>query len=686
VPAARVSTTAPAKAGKPAPAKAAAPAAPLPNGTAAADEPKNFLQKLIETSLAPGGRCHGRPKGDCVRTRFPPEPNGYLHLGHAKSIVLNFGLAKKYGGRCHLRFDDTNPASEKMEYINGIQEDVRWLGYDWGKHLYFASDYFDTLYEWAVLFIKQGKAYVDQQTGQEIKDGRDNGTNSRFRDRPIEENLQLFEDMRAGKFKEGEAVLRAKIDMKSGNVNMRDPLLYRVVHQSHPRTGDKWCIYPLYDFAHGQEDAVEGITHSICTLEFGNHRELYDWFIDNLPIHDKQLDPVKGYDRPYQTEFARLNVSSFVMSKRKLKKLIEAGVVSGWDDPRMPTIRGLRRRGIPPEALRRFCEEVGVTNTENTTIDYTKLESTVRETLDPVVPRRMVVLDPVKVVITSYSGGAMDCTIANHPKDEAQGTRAVPFHREVYVEREDVRETDDPQYYRLKPGGEVRLRGSFVIKCEQIIKDSTGKITEVKATHDADTLSAPPKGRKVNGTIHWVPVTGAVDCAVRLYSYLLRAESGGGSEEEDEEAKDDFLNQVNPESKLEFAGAKGEPAIKAAKTWDRFQLERQGFFVVDPDTDAGTLTLNRIVGLAESGLKKAEDTDAASRSRKAQQEADAKRKEELKKLPPQEMFKGETDKYSKFDDNGIPTHDAEGKELTKNAVKNLKKAWDKQKKVYESNK
>lgn len=637
-------------------------------------------REVIKRDLAEGGKFANRPAGDRIRTRFPPEPNGYLHIGHAKSICLNFGLANQHDGRCHLRFDDTNPGTEELEYVLSIQEDVKWLGFDWGEHLYFASSYFDTLYEYAIHLIKNGKAYVDSQSPEEMKKTRGNvttpGTNSPFRERSVEENLALFVEMKDGKYKEGEHVLRAKIDMKSSNMNMRDPPIYRIMHKSHHATGDKWCIYPLYDFAHGQEDAIEGITHSICTLEFELHRELYNWFTENLPV------PCK----PIQYEFARLNLTNTVMSKRKLLKLVQEKVVSGWDDPRMPTICGMRRRGVRPEALRTFCEKIGV-STNLSTIDVALLEDVIRDDLDSIVERRYVVLDPIKLTITDFDA-TEEIDVPNHPVND-MGTRKMKFTGNVYIDREDFREDPPADYRRLKPDGECKLlRAGMVVKVVEVVKEGD-KVVELKCTHSRE----PEKLKATKGAVHWVSADHSVDCHVRCYNYLLKQdnqvedtpEATPQPSEEEEEVEKDFMSQINPNSIVEYS-AKAELSVADAKPFDRFQFERNAFFVVDKDSTPGNIVFNRTIALKESGLKKSENKDAAARSRKDEQARQAAEKDAKKKLAPQDMFRSETDKYSKFDEDGVPTHDAAGEPLSKSGIKKLRKDWDKQKKLFESNK
>lgn len=648
-----------------------------------------FLQEWIEGDLAHGGRCAVRRdrKNDVIRTRFPPEPNGYLHIGHAKSITVNFGLAELFGGRCHLRFDDTNPAAEETEFVESIKEDVRWLGFDWGEHCYFASQYFDQLYEWAEYLITQGKAYVDSQTKKEIATNRGNvntvGTNSPFRSRSPDENLKLFREMRDGKYKEGEHVLRMKGDMASPNMNMRDMPIYRILHKSHHQTGDKWCIYPLYDFAHGQEDAIEGITHSICTLEFEAHRELYDWFTNNLPIDEK----------PLQWEMGRLNVTTFLTSKRKLKELVRAKVVDGWDDPRMSTLSGLRRRGVSPEALKSFILKVGVTR-QITMSQVSLLEDCILKDLESKCARRMVVLDPIKVVIEDYPEDKEEEVDAlNHPQMEEMGSRKLKFSREVWIERDDFMEDAPDSYFRLKPGGEVKLRYAYVIKVKDVVKDKKGVVTELRCTHDSATRDSLPSDRKVKGVIHWVSAKHSVSHPVRLYDYLIKPKEGveeapeeeAEEAEEDEEEEDDkkmkeFLAQVNPESLTELKDAKLEAALSKTKPFERFQFERNGYFVVDKYSKAGCPIFNRIIKQKESSQRP--DT-VKTASRKDEQAAAAAAKEAKKNIDPRQMFRAETDKYSQFDEDGLPTHDAEGEPLAKARLKKLKQEWEKQKKLFE---
>jgi len=547
-------------------------------------QPGNFIESIITDDLRSG-------KHKEIVTRFPPEPNGYLHIGHAKAICLNFTLAEKFGGRCHLRFDDTDPEKESMEYVESIMRDVKWLGFDWGKHLYFASDYFEQLYEFAVELIKKGLAYVDDLSPEEIREYRgtltEPGRESPYRNRSVEENLDLFQRMRDGEFPDGSKVLRAKIDMASPNMNMRDPVLYRIKRVNHYRTGEKWCIYPMYDFTHPISDALEGITHSICTLEFEDHRPLYDWVLENVSV------PC----RPQQIEFARLNLSYTVTSKRKLLKLIEDGYVTGWDDPRMPTIAGIRRRGYTPESIRDFCERVGVAK-KNSVVDIAMLEHCVREDLNRRAPRRMAVLRPLKVVIENYPEGKVEELEAiNNPEDPSMGSRKVPFSREVYIEQEDFMEDPPKGYRRLAPGREVRLRYGYVIRCEDVIKDEDGNIVELRCTYDPETLGgATPDGRKVRGIIHWVSAPHAVSGEVRLYDRLFTIENPGEVE--------DFWNYVNPESLIVLKDCKLEPSLADAEPGSFYQFERQGYFCVDlVDSKPDRLVFNRTVALKDSWAK-----------------------------------------------------------------------------------
>lgn len=544
----------------------------------------NFLEEIIENDLSSG-------KHKSVLTRFPPEPNGYLHIGHAKSICLNFGLAKKYGGKTNLRFDDTNPVKEDTEYVDSIMEDVKWLGFEWAN-VFYASDYFDQLYLWAVEMIKKGLAYVDDQSLEEIRKNRGtvtvSGTNSPYRDRSVEENLDLFERMKNGEFADGSKVLRAKIDMAHPNMQFRDPIMYRILHAEHHRTGNKWNIYPMYDYAHGQSDSIENITHSICTLEFDIHRPLYDWFIEKLNIFPS-----------HQYEFARLNINYTVMSKRKLLQLVKENHVNGWDDPRMPTICGFRRRGYTPEAIRNFCERIGVAKRDNV-IDYSLLEFSLREHLNKVAPRMMAVLNPLKVVITNYPEGQVEnLTAINNPEDESAGTRQVPFSREIYIERDDFMENPPKKYFRLAPGQEVRLRYAYFIKCDEVIKDAEGNIVELHCSYDpASKGGNSPDGRKVKGTIHWVSAEHAIDAEVRLFDRLFSKENP----EEVEEGQT-FLDNINPDSLQVLQHCKLEPELAKAKVMDKMQFERLGYFCVDKDSTPEHLVFNRACTLKDSWSK-----------------------------------------------------------------------------------
>jgi glutaminyl-tRNA synthetase len=543
------------------------------------DEPLDFIRTIIKEDLA-AGKNQGR-----VATRFPPEPNGYLHIGHAKSICLNFGVAREFGGTCNLRFDDTNPTTEEVEYVEAIKDDVRWLGFEWDE-LHFASDYFEQLYEYAVHLIRKGLAYVDSLSAEEIRAYRgtltEPGRESPYRNRSVEENLDLFARMRAGEFEDGAHVLRAKIDMASPNINMRDPVLYRIRRAHHHRTGDTWCIYPMYDFAHPPSDAIEHITHSLCTLEFEDHRPLYDWLVENLPV------PA----RPRQIEFARLNLTYTVMSKRKLLELVNEGHVNGWDDPRMPTIVGMRRRGYTPEAIRNFCERIGVAKRENV-VDVALLEHAVREDLNKRAPRIMGVIDPVKLVIENYpEDQTEEFEIINNPEDPSAGTRRVPFSRELYIEREDFMEDPPKKFFRLAPGREVRLRGAYFVTCTGVVKDENGTITELRCTYDPATRGGDaPDGRRVKATLHWVSARTAIDAEVRLYDRLFLAEEPG--------ADGDFRKDLNPDS-LKIRIAKLEPSAASVKPGDRFQFERIGYFCVDPDTRDGRPVFNRTVTLKDA--------------------------------------------------------------------------------------
>ena len=524
--------------------------------------------------------------GGEVVTRFPPEPNGYLHIGHAKSMCLNFGLADEYGGRCHMRFDDTNPAKEEEEYVDSILEDVRWLGWDWGEHLYFASDHFDKLHEFALDLIRKGKAYVDDLDQEQIRKYRgtltEPGVESPYRDRSVEENLALFRGMTDGEFDEGSRVLRAKIDMASGNINMRDPVLYRILKTPHHRTGEEWVVYPMYDFAHGQSDSIEGVTHSICTMEYEDHRPLYDWFLDELDVY-----------HPQQIEFARLNLSHTVLSKRKLVQLVQEGRVTGWDDPRMPTIAGLRRRGYTPESIRNFCDQVGVAKRQNV-IDIAMLEHAVRDDLNARANRVLAVLRPLRVVIENYPDGQVEYLDAvNNPEDPDAGTRKLPFSRELYVERDDFMEDPPRKFFRLAPGREVRLRYGYFITCTDVVRDDAGEVVELRCTYDPETRGGQaPDGRRVRGTIHWVSAQHAADADVRLYEHLFT------SERPDDD--DDFMATLNPGSLEVVRGAKVEPGLADAVQGERFQFERLGYFAVDPDSKPGAPVFNRTVSLRDT--------------------------------------------------------------------------------------
>ena len=548
-----------------------------------AEAPANFIRDIVRDDLA-SGRV-----GEVV-TRFPPEPNGYLHIGHAKSIALNFGLAAEFGGRCNLRMDDTNPLKEEEEYIAAIQEDVRWLGYEWAGETRFASDYFEQLYAWAEHLIEAGKAYVDDLDAEGIRAYRgtltEPGRNSPFRDRTVAENLDLFRRMRAGEFGDGTKTLRAKIDMASGNINLRDPVLYRVLHVTHPRTGDKWCIYPTYDYAHGQSDAIEGITHSVCTLEFADHRPLYDWLIDNLPV------PAK----PRQYEFARLNLTHTVLSKRKLMQLVNDGVVSGWDDPRMPTLRGLRRRGIPPGAVREFARRIGVARADSV-VEYGMLEFCTRELLNRVAPRRMAILDPLKVVIENYPEGETEFLEAvNNPEDATAGTRQVPFSREILIERDDFMEDPPKKFFRLGPGREVRLRYAYYVTCTDVIKDADGRVVELRCTYDPATRGGDsPDGRKVRGTLHWVCAKNGVTAEVRRFEQLFQSANPG--------AEEDLNAALNPNSMTVIPNARIEPALAADDIGTQVQFERLGYFSVDSDSTPGLRVFNEIVSLKDTWKK-----------------------------------------------------------------------------------
>jgi len=551
----------------------------MATGTAVAEVGRDFIRDIIEADLA-------TKRHTTVVTRFPPEPNGYLHIGHAKAIALNFGIAQEFGGRCHLRFDDTNPTKEEQEYIDAIERDVRWLGFDWGTHLYHASDYFEQLYQWAEHLIRTGKAYVDDQSQEEMRLARgtltESGRNSPWRDRSIEENLDLFRRMRAGEFPNGARVLRAKIDMASGNINLRDPVLYRILHASHPRTGTAWTIYPSYDFAHGQSDAIERVTHSLCTLEFEDHRPLYDWFLEHLPVPS----------RPRQYEFARLNLTHTVLSKRVLTELVRGGHVKGWDDPRMPTLAGLRRRGVPPLAVRDFVKRVGVAKA-NSVVDIAMFDFSVREVLNKTALRRMAVLRPLKIVIENYpEGHSEEMEAVNHPDDPAAGTRRLRFGRELYIERDDFMENPPKKFYRLSPGREVRLRYAYFITCREVVKNRAGEVVELRCSYDPQTRGGnAPDGRKVQATLHWVSAADAVPAEVRLYNQLFARPDPNPA---------DFIADLNPDSLEVLTDCRLEPALTAANTDDPVQFERQGYFCRDPDSTPGRLVFNRTVGLRDT--------------------------------------------------------------------------------------
>ncbi|MBI1894138.1 MAG: glutamine--tRNA ligase/YqeY domain fusion protein [Candidatus Rokubacteria bacterium] len=547
-------------------------------------KPSNFIREMVLEDLRTN-RFGGK-----VITRFPPEPNGYLHIGHAKAICIDFGLAQEFGGRCHLRYDDTNPTKESTEYVEAIKADVRWLGFDWGEHLYYASDYFEQLYEWAAELIKAGRAYVDDLPQEEMREYRgtltEPGRESPSRNRSVDANLDLFKRMRDGEFEEGTKTLRAKIDMASGNLNLRDPVMYRIRKVPHHRTGEKWCIYPTYDWAHGQSDSIEGITHSICTLEYEDHRPLYDWFLAELGIH-----------HPQQIEFARLSLSHTVMSKRMLLELVEEGRVSGWDDPRMPTLAGLRRRGYTPEAIRDFCERIGVAKADNV-VDIAHLEHCLRDDLNRRAERRMAVLRPLRLVIENYPEGKVEeMEGVNNPEDSSMGTRRLPFSRILYIEQDDFRESPPPKYFRLAPGAEVRLRYAYIVKCTGVLKErSTGEIVEVRCTYDPATIGGDAKGRKVKGTIHWVSAAHAVEAEVRLYDHLFL------KPRPDEE--EDWKTCLNPDSLQVLTGCKLEPSLKGDAPGSRYQFERQGYFCVDSkDSRPGHPVFNRTVGLRDTWAK-----------------------------------------------------------------------------------
>jgi glutaminyl-tRNA synthetase len=550
--------------------------------------PSNFIKNAIDEDNSAG------TYGGRVHTRFPPEPNGYLHIGHAKAICLNFGIAADYDGLCNLRFDDTNPMKEEEEYVQSMKEDIHWLGFDWEDREYFASDYFEQLYKWGVQLIEQGKAYVDDLTAEEIREHRgtltEPGSDSPYRERSVEENLDLFERMRAGEFPDASRVLRARIDMAAGNLNMRDPVLYRILHASHHRTGDKWCIYPMYDFAHGQSDSIEQITHSLCTLEFEDHRPLYDWFIRELDIFPSR-----------QIEFARLNLSHTIVSKRKLKQLVDEGLVSGWDDPRMPTLSGMRRRGYTPKAIRDFCDAIGVAKA-NSMVDIAMLEHFVRDDLNKTAPRVMAVLRPLRVVIDNYPEDQVEeLDAVNNPEDPDAGSRKIPFSRVLYIEQSDFHEDPPKKYFRLAPGREVRLRYGFFITCVDVVKDEqTGEVMEVRCTYDPETRGGyAPDGRKVRGTIHWVSAAHAVEAEVRLYDHLFAKPDPNEVEE-----GQDFKANLNPDSVENLGGTRVEPSLASAQPGERFQFERQGYFCVDTvDSSPERPVFNRTVSLRDTWAK-----------------------------------------------------------------------------------
>ncbi len=549
----------------------------------ASETNRDFIRDLVQSDLESG-------RVASVVTRFPPEPNGYLHLGHAKSICLNFGLAAEFGGRCHLRFDDTNPVKEEQEFIDAIKRDVHWLGFDWGEHLYHASDYFEQLYEWAEHLIRAGLAYVDDSPVDEMRAMRgtltEPGRASAYRDRTVDENLDLFRRMRAGEYPNGARVLRAKIDLAAGNMNLRDPVLYRILHAAHPRTGTAWCIYPTYDFAHGQSDAIEHVTHSLCTLEFEDHRPLYDWLIAHLPV------PA----RPHQTEFARLNLGYTVLSKRNLTEFVKRGIVTGWDDPRMPTLAGLRRRGVPAEAVREFVRRIGMARA-NSIVDLALFEHAIRDRLNQMSERRMAVLRPLKLVIENFPDGEVhDLSAVNHPDDPAAGSRTVRFGREIYVERDDFMEVPAKKFYRLSPGREVRLRYAFLVTCREVVKDADGNVTELRCTYDpASRGGNAPDGRKVQATLHWVSAADAIPAEVRLYSTLFKRPDPG--------ADGDIFADINPDSLEVLRGALLEPSLAQMPAGEVVQFERQGYFCPDLDSRPDALVFNRTIGLRDTWAK-----------------------------------------------------------------------------------
>jgi glutaminyl-tRNA synthetase len=547
-----------------------------------AEAGRDFIRDIVQADL--DSKRHAQ-----IVTRFPPEPNGYLHIGHAKSIALNFGIAKEFGGKCHLRFDDTNPAREEQEYIDSIQRDVRWLGFDWGDNLFYASDYFERLYGWAEDLIRAGLAYVDDQSQEEIRLARgtltEPGKNSPFRDRGVDENLDLFRRMKSGEFSNGARVLRAKIDMASGNINLRDPVLYRILHAEHPRTGKAWSIYPSYDYAHGQSDAIEGITHSICTLEFEDHRPLYDWLLDKLPVPS----------HPHQYEFARLNLTYTLLSKRVLTELVRGGHVNGWDDPRMPTIAGLKRRGVPPEAIREFIKRIGVAKA-NSVVDVGMLEYCIREVLNRTSQRCMAVLRPLKVVIENYpEGQSEELEAVNHPDDPAAGTRTITFGRELYIERDDFMENPPKKFFRLSPGKEVRLRYAYFVTCRDVVKDANGEVVELRCTYDPETKGGnAPDGRKVKATMHWLPAAQSVPAEIRIYNPLFSNPAPDAG---------NFVADLNPDSLEVLRDARIEPSLATANSDDVMQFERQGYFVRDRDSTPERPVFNRTIGLRDSFAK-----------------------------------------------------------------------------------
>ncbi len=544
-------------------------------------EPSNYIEEEINRDIEAGRVA------DCIHTRFPPEPNGYLHIGHVKAIFIDFGIARKYGGLCNLRFDDTNPVKEDTEYVDAIFEDIHWLGFDWEDRLHYASDYFEENYRLAVELIQKGKAYICQLTADEMREYRgtltEPGRNSPYRDRPVEENLRLFEEMRTGKHPEGTMTLRAKIDMASPNINMRDPVLYRILFAHHHRTGDRWCIYPMYDFSHPIDDALEGITHSLCSLEYEDHRPLYDWVVRETGFANP----------PRQIEFARLGLTNTVMSKRYLRQLVEEGRVSGWDDPRMPTLCGLRRRGYTPTAIGDFLNRIGVAKS-NSIVDLNLLEHCIREEMNEQAPRAMAVLEPLKVTITNYPEGQSELvTLENHPAHPEMGARTVRFSRTVFIEREDFMENPPSKFFRLKPGGEVRLKGAYIIRCDEVVKDAAGSVVELRCSYDPESHSGEGQGRKVKGTLHWVDAETAVPAEVRLYDTLF----------DDSIENDDFLQRLNPDSVTVRANALVESSLAGANPGDRWQFLRQGYFVADQDSTPGKLVFNRTVGLKDSWAK-----------------------------------------------------------------------------------